>query len=42
MKKKGINLSYSAVDSYLSCSEKFRLERIEKLMPEVVTMVLGE
>ena len=40
MKKKGINLSYSAVDSYLSCSEKFRLERIEKLMPEVTGMAL--
>lgn len=39
-KKKGINLSYSAVDSYLSCSEKFRLERIEKLMPEVTGMAL--
>lgn len=32
----GIKVSYSAVESYLTCSEKFRLERIEKIIPEEI------
>lgn len=35
---KGIQVSYSAIDSYLSCSEKYRLERIVKIIPDSVNM----
>jgi len=33
---KGLLVSYSAIDTYLSCSEKFRLERILKIVPESI------
>jgi hypothetical protein len=33
---KGLMVSYSAIDTYLSCSEKYRLERILKIVPESI------
>lgn len=33
---KGLYTSYSAIDTYLSCSEKYRLERILKIVPESI------
>lgn len=33
---KGLRISYSAIDTYLSCSEKYRLERIVKIIPEMI------
>lgn len=35
-KNKGLTVSYSAIDTYLSCSEKYRLERILKIIPEAI------
>jgi hypothetical protein len=32
----GLNVSYSAIDTYLSCGEKYRLERILKIVPESI------
>jgi hypothetical protein len=32
----GLMVSYSAIDTYLSCSEKYRLERILKIVPESI------
>ncbi len=33
---KGLRVSYSAIDTYLTCSEKYRLERIVKIIPEMI------
>lgn len=33
---KGIRVSYSSIDTYLTCSEKYRLERIIKIVPEMI------
>jgi hypothetical protein len=33
---KGLRISYSAIDTYLTCSEKYRLERIVKIIPEMI------
>lgn len=35
-KPEGLLVSYSAIDTYLSCSEKYRLERILKIVPESI------
>jgi hypothetical protein len=32
----GLLVSYSGIDTYLSCSEKYRLERILKIVPEAI------
>jgi hypothetical protein len=32
----GLQVSYSAIDTYLSCGEKYRLERILKIVPESI------
>lgn len=37
---KGLTVSYSAIDTYLSCSEKYRLERILKIIPEAINTSL--
>lgn len=34
--KKTMQVSYSAIDTYLSCSEKYRLERILKIIPDTI------
>lgn len=41
---KGLIVSYSAIDTYLSCSEKYRLERILKIVPEAIntSFMLGK
>lgn len=39
-KKEGIRLSYSAIEVYNTCSEKFRLERILKLVPTSIATPL--
>ena len=39
-KKEGIRLSYSAHSTYQLCSEKFRLERILKIVPETIATPL--
>lgn len=36
IQSKGLTVSYSAIDTYLSCSEKYRLERILKIVPESI------
>lgn len=33
---KGLRVSYSSIDTYLTCSEKYRLERIVKIIPEMI------
>lgn len=33
---KGLRVSYSAIDTYLTCSEKYRLEKIVKVIPEMI------
>lgn len=33
---KGLRVSYSAIDTYSTCSEKYRLERIVKIIPEMI------
>ena len=40
----GLNVSYSAIDTYLSCSEKYRLERILRIVPETINtaFILGK